>query len=164
MHREMVDQTSTFIRKNGRNLRKRNKTMLNSPTEDFSQTTLAAVAGILAKLQYLAGLRQSNGEYFHWGMARRHGEATTNLTIAQAHTDLFLVILRTPLNALWEEAQNTAQDQSTELREFVDGLLEKRDLLIPSHLQGGAERHFNSVLLGLCCLAGAKAPKADPGA
>jgi len=135
--------------------------MLNSPAEDFSQTTLAAVEGTLRKLQYLAGLRQSNGEYFHWGMARRHGEATTNLTIAQAHMDLFLTMLRTPIGALWEEAKCAAEDQSTKPDEYVGELLEKGDLLIPPHLQGGSRRHFNSILLGLCCLAGAPVRKPD---
>lgn len=136
--------------------------MLNSPSDDFSKTTLASVFGTLGKLQYLAGLRQDNGEYFHWGMARQHGERNANLAIAQAHTDLFLETLRTPVRALWDEAQKVAEDQSTMIQEFVGSLLERRDSLIPAELRGGSQRHFNSVLLGLCSLAGVAAPKAGP--
>lgn len=138
--------------------------MLNSPAEDFSKTTLASVSGTLGKLQYLAGLRQGNGNYFHWGMARRHGEANANLAIAQAHTDLFLATLQMPIRKLWEEAQSVAEDQSASIQEYMGRLIEKREALIPSALRGGARRHFNSVLLGLCCLAGVEAQKAGPAA
>jgi len=135
--------------------------MLNSAADDFSHTTLAAVSGTLGKLQYLAGLRQVNGDYFHWGLARRHGEAGASVAIAQAHTDLFLHVLRTPLQVLWDEAQGLAQDQCTERTEYMSRLMEKGDLLVPAQLEGGARRHFNSVLLALCSLAGLQAQKAD---
>ncbi len=135
--------------------------MLNSPAEDFSKTTLASVSGTLGKLQYLAGLRQNDGEYFHWGMARRHGEANARTAIAQAHTDLFLTALRTPVRNLWEEAKSAADDQSTDVREYVGGLMESQEALIPPELRGGTRRHFNSVLVGLCCLAGVETKKSD---
>jgi hypothetical protein len=138
--------------------------MLNSPADDFSQTSLAAVAGTLDKLRYIAGLRQANGEYFHWGMARLHGEATASLAIGQAHTNVFLSVLRTPIRLLWEEAGNSAQTQGADPGEFVQHLLEKEDQLIPAELQGGARRHFNSVLLALCSLAGVRELKVGRGA
>jgi hypothetical protein len=138
--------------------------MLTSPIDDFSQHTLKAVSGTLGKLQYVVGLRQGNGEYFHWGMARSHGEASANLAIAQAHTNVFLTVLRTPIRALWEEARTLALDQRDELRDFIARLQQRSESLIPKELQGGTRRHFNSVLLALCSLAGVPAGKTGRGA
>jgi len=138
--------------------------MLDSPAEDFSKTTLAAVAGTLGKLQYIAGLRQGNGEYFHWGMTRMHGEASASLAIAQAHTGLFLTLLRTPLRALWEEAGVLAREQGADVGEYLRKLTEAGDALIPLHLQGGGRHHFNSVLLALGSLARAEERRAGQAA
>jgi len=136
--------------------------MLNSPVDDFSTTTLSAVSGTLGKLLYVAGLRQGNGEYFHWGMTRTHGEATANLAISEAHSKLFTLLLRTPIRTIWEEASSLAEAQQTEVREYIERLMEKGELLVPDELRGGGRRHFNSVLLALCCLAGRPGPKAGP--
>lgn len=133
--------------------------MLTSPFDDFTQHTLSAVPGSLGKLQYVVGLRQGNGEYFHWGMARSYGETGASLAIARAHTDLFLEILRTPVRDLWEEVRTLSLDQQTELREFMLHLRSRGDSLIPAELQGGSRRHFNSILLALCSLAGLRAGK-----
>lgn len=138
--------------------------MFDSPADDFSKKTLAAVDGTLGKLQYVAGLRKINGEYFHWGMARVHGDSNTSVAIGQAHTNLFLTLLRTPLRALWEEAAELAREQGAEVPAYVSKLTEAGDLLIPSQLRGGGRRHFNSILLALCSLAGVQAPKAGQAA
>ncbi len=138
--------------------------MLISPLEDFSRTTLDAISGTLGKLLYVSGLRQSNGEYFHWGMTRTHGGTTASLVIGEAHSRLFLSVLRTPVKDLWDEAGILAYEQKTDVQEYVARLLEKRDQLVPDQLQGGGRRHFNSVLLALCCLAGVPARRTDPDA
>ncbi|MGZ4814947.1 MAG: hypothetical protein ACXVZV_06045 [Terriglobales bacterium] len=138
--------------------------MLISALDDFSQTTLDAISGNLGKLLYVSGLRQHNGEYFHWGMTRIHGEATASLAIGEAHSRLFLSLLRTPVRALWDEAGGLADEQETNVREYISRLMDRGDQLVPLELQGGGRRHFNSVLLALCCLAGVPARKIDPGA
>jgi hypothetical protein len=138
--------------------------MLDSPVDDFCRTTLRAVSGTLGKLQYVAGLRQGNGEYFHWGLARTHGEAVASLAIGQSHTDLFLAMLRTPIGALWEEAEELSRAQSTDVRDYVGSLSARGEALVPAQLQGGVDLHFNSVLLALCSLAGAPAPTAGQAA
>jgi transglutaminase-like putative cysteine protease len=135
--------------------------MLDSPVDDFCRSTLRAVSGTLGKLQYVAGLRQGNGGYSHWGLARTHGEAVASLAIGQSHTDLFLALLRTPIRTLWEEAEELSRAQKTDIRDYLGSLTERSEVLVPAQLQGGVHRHFNSVLLALCCLAGAPAPKAD---
>ncbi|HMK28778.1 MAG TPA: hypothetical protein VK473_03770, partial [Terriglobales bacterium] len=77
--------------------------MLSSAESDFEQRTLAAIPGTLARLEYVAGLRQDSGSYFHWGLAREFGEKTASDTIAGAHGRLFLDLLRTPLPLLLGE-------------------------------------------------------------
>jgi hypothetical protein len=148
----------------GMNFRKRNKTMFNSAADDFARTTLAAVSGILAKLEYVAGLRQTNGEYFHWGMARSHGTSNANFAIAAAHTNLFLSILRTPVRDLWEEVRILADEESTDARIIVSRLQGNGELLIPSEMQGGVPLHFNSILVGLYFLAEQSAAQTGQGA
>ncbi len=125
--------------------------MLKSPSEDFVSNTLAAVPGTLGKLRYVAGLRQSNGEYFHWGMARSHGETNASDAIARSHTELYIKVLRTPLGALLQEIEATSEGEGPD--EVVRGLLESKDRLVPDQKRGGSERHFNSVLAGLVCLS-----------
>jgi len=43
---------------------------LKSAFEDLSRTTLKAIAGCLRKLEYLAGLRERERDYLHWGFRR----------------------------------------------------------------------------------------------
>ena len=138
--------------------------MLTSAVDDFSRTTLQAISGTLGKLLYVSGLRQNNGEYFHWGMTRIHGEASASIAIEEAHSRLFLSMLRTPVEALWDEAGGLAQQQQTDVQEYITRLMDRGDQLVPVHLQGGGRHHFNSVLLALCSLAGVPARRTDPGA
>jgi hypothetical protein len=53
--------------------------------EDFEQNTLNSVPGTLGKLEYLAQLREENGRYFHWGLARLHGDEAAGATLEQVH-------------------------------------------------------------------------------
>lgn len=139
--------------------------MLKSPSEDFVSNTLSAVPGAFGKLQYVAGLRNGPNEYFHWGMARSHGEGTASLAIARAHADVFGEILRAPMNLLWEEVREAALSMGSGTEEFIQGLMERKDALVPADLKGGSRRHFNSVLLGLSGLAVSSGEsRTDPGA
>ncbi len=128
--------------------------MFDSPSEDFAKKTLGALSGTLEKLHYVAGLKQGNGIYSHWGMTRVHGEVSANLAISQAHSVVFLSVLRTPVRVLWEEVDARARELNTGVGDYISGLMEMEDRLVPAKLQGGARRHFNSVLLALCSLAG----------
>ena len=128
--------------------------MFNSPADDFRNSTLGAVPGTLAKLQYVVSLRQQQGNYFHWGLARVHGESTANAVIGQAHSEILSSILRTPIRSLWEDARTTAEEQSEAVGDYLRELTELGETLVPKELQGGVKRHFMSVLLALCSLAG----------
>lgn len=127
--------------------------MMKSPSEDFLTNTLAAIPGTLGKLRYVAGLRQDNGEYFHWGMARIHGEANASTAIADAHSDLFIEILRTPMSTLLQEVETVSDREGANPTQVVRGLLDSTDRLVPSQKRGGSVRHFSSVLAGLVCLS-----------
>src|SRR3954468_1590943 len=155
MHPEMVGLIRVQNAFCGFDLRKTDKTMILSAAEDFSGKTLAAVAGMLGKLQYVAGLRQESGVYSHWGMSRSYGEAAANQAIAGAHADIFVEILRTPLHELAGELERLACEHETNSRELVKDLLAEGELLVPQSLKGGSRRHFNSVLRSLSALAAA---------
>ena len=127
--------------------------MLESAAEDFSRKTLAAVPGILNKLDYLSGLRLGDGGYTHWGMARIHGEAAASQAIAQAHTGVFLLLLRAPVSSLWDELQGMAAERSEGVQACVETLTAHGERLVPAHLEGGGRRHFRSVLAALSSLA-----------
>ena len=130
--------------------------MFTSPSDDFRNGTLRAVPGTLAKLRYVASLRQADGDYFHWGFARVHGKATANEVIGAAHSDIFASVLRTPIRSLWEEAGSTAEEQGESVGDYLRELTEASEALVPRQLQGGVKRHFRSVLLALCSLAGVR--------
>src|SRR5215470_476648 len=126
--------------------------MLISAKDDFERRTLAAVAGSWAKLEYVAGLRQDDGGYFHWGLAREFGEKAAHETIAGAHRRIFLHLLRTPLGALVGELRQ-AISSSQERSAYVEKLRKHGQALIPADCGGGSRRHFNSVLQAMCRLA-----------
>src|SRR5439155_23790795 len=75
---------------------------LKSACEDVLDTTLAAVSGIIGKLEYIAGLRDGSKKYTHWGVQRLHGEQATQQAVAEARRLFFLNILRMVLQLLKE--------------------------------------------------------------
>jgi len=142
--------------KQGYDFQKTDKTMILSPAEDFSGRTLAAVPGVLGKLEYVSGLRSDIG-YLHWGLTRSYGQAAANQTVAAAHADIFIEILRTPLSKLAEEMQRQAEERGMSANEYTAALAALGERLIPQSLRGGTTRHFSSVLRSLSALANAQA-------
>jgi hypothetical protein len=111
-----------------------------SPFEDFRQRTLAAMNGLWDRFFYVADLRSSNGQYEHWGHGRVHGEASSRAALGMAHSELYLQLLRTPLQELMNDWQ----------QENVDRLPRKYSkLMVPEALQGGSPRHFSSIVLAV---------------
>jgi hypothetical protein len=126
-----------------------------SASEDFLATTLAALPGVWGKLQYLSSLR-SDGTYDHWGLTRLHGEAAVQRALGEAHRDVFLQILRTPLAPLLEEASLSAAEQELDAASYLRRLSQASPALLPPDLGGGMEAHFSSVLKALSKLAQAR--------
>ena len=116
-----------------------------SPFEDFRARTLSALPGLWARLLYMSELRSANGIYRHWGHSRVHGESRSQASLAQAHSELFIEVLRTPICKLVEEFDrvNGLADQLSSAATAADA--KKR--LVPENLQGGSKIHFNSIVL-----------------
>lgn len=136
---------------------------LKSALEDVLETTLNAVSGIIGKLEYIAGLRDGNKKYTHWGLQRVHGEEATQQALAEAHRLLFLNILRTPLRMLKDDLKQSSEARQTAAQEYVETLRSRQKNILPHDLAGGSARHFSSVLRALSSLASNQA-KTPPDA
>src|SRR5438093_10995840 len=95
---------------------------LKSALDDVLKTTLAAVSGIIGKLEYIAGLRDGNKKYTHWGLQTLHGEEATQQALAEAHRLFFLNILRAPLRMLKEDLKQSSDAQKAAPHEDAESL------------------------------------------
>jgi hypothetical protein len=80
--------------------------------------TLNGLHGVWSKLNYRRELRDSDGRYKHWGLARTYSEEATNEMIADVHSELYLQILRTPLPELFEQLEMSAEDADCSASQF----------------------------------------------
>ena len=121
--------------------------------------TVSSVEGVWSKLEYLADLREEGtGHYEHWGLARTFGEEPARRAMEQAHRNMLLQILHTPLSVLMDEARTSAQSQAQTLNIYVQQLQRNERRLVPERLGGGSAKHFSSILLALSCLAACPPP------
>lgn len=126
---------------------------LKSALEDLLGTTLAGVAGVLGKIEYVASLRDSAaGAYSHWGLSRAYGEQAAQQAFAEAHRLLFLRLLRTPLRTLRDDAVVSSGTLQMTAGEYMESLRNQVPALLPQDLGGGSARHFSSVLHALSIL------------
>jgi hypothetical protein len=129
---------------------------LKSAIEDVLGTTLAAVSGVLGKLEYLSRLRMREAErepYSHWGLARVYGAVAAQEALAEAHRLLFLRVLQTPLRELRNDVMISSEASTMKPGEYVENLRGHSPVLLPQDLGGGSARHFSSVLHALSSLA-----------
>ena len=137
---------------------------LRSALEDLLETTLPGVAGIAGKMEYVASLRDhASGTYSHWGLTRTYGETAAQQAMAEAHRQLFLRLLRTPLHTLCDDVVTSSGALQMTAVEYVERLRSRGAALLPPDLGGGSARHFSSVLQALSVLASNPA-KTPPGA
>ena len=125
---------------------------LRSAVDDLKATTLAAFPGVLARLKYLAGLRQGDGGYAHWGLTRVYGETAAQKALADTHSVLIAEILRAPLRKLMEDAEICCSAEKEQPSVYLQDLLEKCSRLLPRDVGVGSTRHFSSVLRALSAL------------
>jgi hypothetical protein len=57
-----------------------NSTARLSAFEDFMKRTVTTLQGVWARLNYIRELRQADGTYEHWGLARIHGSIAAEET------------------------------------------------------------------------------------
>ncbi len=121
---------------------------LLTASEDLRMRTLENVPGALGKLLYLASLRDTTGEYRHWGLAWAHGEKESQAAARNAHEDALKEVLRTPLRELWDEMHESAgiRNGSPHPGQSVVG---PQFRMLPAGTSQAAESHLNSVLRAL---------------
>jgi len=113
-----------------------------SARDDLEEVTLAAVPGLVARLRYLAGLREEDGRYRHWGLAKLHGEEEAEEALERAHREVTARLLRQPLAELYAEAEDVA------------GALEQpAERLLPGNADALVRAHFSSVWDALASVA-----------
>lgn len=137
---------------------------LLSAFEDLVSRTLSALPGTLEKLEYVAGLKQADGRYTHWGLAKVHGEAAVQEAVAEAHSLLIGEMLRTPLRSLMEDAKSSCAARQRPAVPYLEELSKRTTSLLPSQAGGESTRHFNSVLHALSALARSQQRATRPGA
>jgi hypothetical protein len=123
---------------------------LKSALQDVKETTLAAVSGLLGKLAYLASLRRRQGRYEHWGMELIHGPESAERALKTAHTEVVADVLRTPLESLVADLEESSRATGVAASAFVEGMREHLDELLPGDDHASpAATHLSSVLLAL---------------
>jgi len=129
---------------------------LFSAQEDLQETTLKAISGFLRRLEYVAGLRDKEGKYAHWGLVRVYGEGASNRALAEAHSQALSRVLSTPIRNLETDLQKSSEHAGTSEREYLERLLRTGAQLLPPAPGAGSGRHFNSVLHALSSLRKAR--------
>ena len=119
-----------------------------SPEDDFKLRTLDSIRGRLAKLAYIVQLRHGD-RYEHWGMVRTHGEGATQKAIATAHTEVFLDVLRAPLDELSREARSISATAESEQQDALATLHERMRSAAPADTDGATALHLSFVLESL---------------
>jgi hypothetical protein len=142
-----------------------NKSMvLISALEDLLSRTLAAIPGLLGRLEYLSSLKV-DGRYAHWGLSRVYGERGAQRAMADAHKTLVGEVLQTPLEALVEDSEAACAAQGQETAAYVEEIRKRRASLLPDTSVGVATtRHFSSVLSAISALTKAQSRATRPDA
>jgi len=74
--------------------------------QDFTLTTLAGIPGLLARLMYVASLRDlSSGRYEHAGLAALYPDEALQQAIGLCHEQVFERFLETPLSVQQQDLQ-----------------------------------------------------------
>jgi hypothetical protein len=129
--------------------------------DNFIKRTLAVVPGLWHKLAYLGGLRKESGEYDHWGLSKRYGDEATKNALGSAHEQVFVEVLRKPMNKLLNEVRENAAEKEVPPEEYVEELWISRKPMTPDELGGGSRSHFEVTLKTLQGLLRKKRKRQD---
>jgi len=134
---------------------------LASALQDIQQTTLAAVRGLLRKLEYLAYLQDKRGSYSHWGMSRIHGEPSAQQALAEAHRLALSQVLQTPISRLLEDVEKSSKGVGVLPEAYAQSLVHRNPSMLPPDPGAGSEAHLKSVLHALLSLVKAQSRDAS---
>lgn len=88
--------------------------------DDFQQHSLAKVEGVIARLIYLASLRDHNtGRYHHYGLESRYSNQAVDEGLRRCHTEAFEALLALSL-----------REQTQDLLHFFESLKADRGRLV----------------------------------
>ena len=132
--------------------------------DDLLVRTLGVFPSVLARLEYMSGLRQSDGRYSHWGLSRVHGELEAQKALLESHEILISEVLRTPLRRLMQDAEAGCAAQEQQPSAYLEDLSARSTSLLPEDMGGGSTRHFSSVLHALSALARSQQRATPPDA
>jgi len=126
---------------------------LRSALQDVKETTLAAVAGRLGKLVYLASLRRPRGRYQHWGMEAVYGLESAERALRTAHAEAVAAVLHAPLASLEKDLDESSRGSGVAAPAYLEQMRDRFEDLLPNGRNDSpAARHLNSVLLALSSL------------
>jgi len=137
---------------------------LHSALEDLHQTTLRAVAGSMRRLEYVAGLRDQQDSYAHWGLCRVYGDLPATRAIAESHRELVSQVLSTPIRKLVEDLDQSSRVAGVAPGTYLQQLSQNIPHLLPSQPGAGSARHLSSVLRALSSLVRNRRQGATPPA
>lgn len=132
---------------------------LKSAVEDFEANTLRAVPGLLGRLSYVGRLRDGEGQYEHWGLARVYGDDAAQRAIRASHRVLLSDVLKKPLAALLKDVLASCSNEHLTEAEFLASLSQA-----PKPLSPAARAHLRSVLSALLALVESRDSANLPGA
>jgi hypothetical protein len=135
---------------------------LSSAVQDLQDTTLKAIAGLLRKLEYLAGLRNRDDGYSHWGLNRIYGDFAARKALANAHSAVLSRILSVPIRKLLEDVDKSSETVGMTPENYVRRLSVSGPKLLPPDPGAGSSRHFSSVLHALSSLQRSRTKGAKP--
>jgi len=135
---------------------------LFSALEDLQMTTLKAIAGSLRRLEYLAHLRDKEGGYVHWGLARVYGDSHARRALADAHRALLSGILATPIRNLEKDVRESSEEAGLPPSVYLERLSNRTAQLLPPNPGAGSTRHLSSVLHALSSLLKSRKSDANP--
>jgi hypothetical protein len=118
--------------------------------DDFVVRTLNSLQGCWSRLLYAAQLRQPDGSYLHWGLARTHGAEKAQHAIEQAHRELFREALRLRMQEIAGQCSVSEAHAANE----------QKLALLPAGVSRAEQLHFNAVIFALLQLHNAKRPAA----
>lgn len=137
---------------------------LSSAVQDLQETTLRALFGLLRKLEYVAGLRDPQGNYSHWGLNRVYGDHAARRAMANAHRSVLSHILAMPIRKLLEDVEKSSETAGIKPEAYVERLTISGQRLLPQDPGAGSARHLSSVLHALSSLQKTRKRDAIPPA